>query len=313
MICNHCGRETENGNYCSYCSQSLDVNIDKTVGQMRNLPQPMQKKPARGIKVYIGILLGVIVIISVLLISLLTDNQPQNTDGDLRGVESAAVSDAGENEATPVASVDLSNLVTDAWTMTTTNSYGDTAYLRVPQINLDSEEIRLVNEQIIQNVNPVYPDEPVSSEIQAENIASEYIFLGYSYAIAGDVLCVMTEGKTSYSDFVSYHIYSIVISEERVAERAELIAASGINPAEYDELVRQILEAKHMEYQTNSNVTPHSPAYEMWQPFLEQTIAQENIDSAVPFLNQNGDLCIIGRVYLPAGCGYTEDIYNLEA
>ena len=45
---------------------------------------------------------------------------------------------------------------------------------------------------------------------------------------------------------------------------------------------------------------------------IKQTLTDENLDKFTPVLNQNGELCIIGYMYYPAGRGLLDVFYNLD-
>lgn len=195
--------------------------------------------------------------------------------------------------ADPAPTVDP-NLVTDDYTFSGGNEWGS-FNCHVPVINLPGDGIALVNKAIW---NDVYAS--VLGEYGAMNAVEEGYtpmpsLVDYTWAVNGDVLSLIV--FRSYEEtYMRYDVYNVSLTQGRHITNDELLSVLGVTDSFYDR-VRTVM----------------SNAFEegsVWAPEDEMKASQrafnnsdENIHAVRPYLDANGDLCIIGRVAALAGAG----------
>ncbi|MCD8115653.1 MAG: S8 family serine peptidase [Oscillospiraceae bacterium] len=197
-------------------------------------------------------------------------------------------------------SIDYENLVTDAYS----ESFG-TIRFKIPQINIDSEYVSSINQEIWNVLYEGVVEEIVTYWEENNYDGSEYIY--YEWYVNGDILSLVIESHPADWAWWDYYVYNIEITSGAVLSDAELLSYYGMSEDEYYETVRQALYDYYSEL--------YEEAYEVsgYDEQLARTISDENVNLAVPFLNNKSQLCIIGRVYSMAGAEYYDHIINLES
>ncbi|MCD7846114.1 MAG: hypothetical protein LUG57_09785 [Oscillospiraceae bacterium] len=216
-------------------------------------------------------------------------------------------SDDADVEEPPEA---VSNLVTTAYTA----SFDDLDYTReitgdytyeyyIPQINLESEAIDDINDEIWNLLFKGFMQEV--EDCVAGNTSIYITQIDYEWFVNGNILslviCVMWDWGGN-----DYYVYNIDINSARVASDDEVYSYCELTQDQYRELVYEALYNYYCErYKDASEIDGYDEK-------LLLTISDENIDLSVPFLNEEGQLCIIGRIYALAGAEYYDHIIVLD-
>lgn len=199
---------------------------------------------------------------------------------------------------------EYSELVTDAF-YETTKLYGATLTYAVPHINIDSIRIQALNDAIYEKYyNTCYVKEV--KEGMEQYGEPGYGTIDYSWSVADDMLSIIISAEPYSYSWPEYEVYNISISQGRVLTVEEFLAVCCI---EYDEY---LLGAK------NALGSYYCRGYEAAKDYLEnsedektfyveqlmKTIDEENVKLARPYINEYGELMIVGRVYSLAGADY---------
>lgn len=210
--------------------------------------------------------------------------------------------------AAPISSnIEYENLVTDAYYTKITAEYGDCVF-SIPQINISVEAMDTVNKEIW---DELYVG--VVEEVQANlpYVGGEYI--KYDWAVNGDILSLWIESHPVDWAWWDYYVYNVSISRCTLISKDSLLNAYGLGISEYNELVRKALYSS--AYYSLSTMVAENPdlgTITVANEILLNTTSDTNVEDAVPFLNEDGCLCIIGLVYSAAGADAYYQLINLE-
>lgn len=206
----------------------------------------------------------------------------------------------------------IEDLVTVQKTVCTCNWNSEEWTFEIPQINLDSAEIDAINTKIMSDYAEVIHDcDATSSEVYLP-----YCYVDCDYTMNGDMLSLIIEGGFSDCDGSDYSIYNISLSKKTLVDDETLIATAGMTETEYRTHVKQALGSQFWTicaFLSDANSGDYS--LDQWFAFdemLQDTIGAGNVEAARPFWGQNGDLWVIGDVYIPAGGGVMTIEVNLD-
>ena len=198
-------------------------------------------------------------------------------------------------------------LVTDAYyaedPQLDENGNPDGREYNIPQINLQSPEIDQLNQSIF---DALYPDIKTSVDAIREGSYPLLDYVTYEYARTGDILSVWVRSHYYY-EYSELNAYTVSVSQKRVLSREELLEAYGIPENDYRDQAKRAMVSRYLD-SADRNLGPE----DFYQEQLNKTADDANIDAAVPFLDHNGQLCIIGRVYSLVAADSYPCIINLE-
>lgn len=206
----------------------------------------------------------------------------------------------------------IEDLVTINKTVCTCNWNSEEWFFSIPQINLDSAEIDAINAEIMSDYSEVIHDCNASDS----DIYLPYCYVNCDYTVTGEILSLIIEGWHSDCDGSNYSVYNISLSEKVPVDDKTLIAVAGMTESEYRTHVKQALgsvfwnccgylsDVKQADYTLDE--------WRMYDGMLQNTIGAENVNAAEPFLGENGDLWVVGDVYIPAGGGIMTITVNLN-
>lgn len=210
-----------------------------------------------------------------------------------------------------VSPIDYDNLVTDSYYEAYEDEYGSYEW-HVPKINLKSGDADVANSEIWEYayVNGV--------EMNHEAISQDYAFveydiIEYDWAVNGDVLSLwLHTGAMSYA-WDDYSVYNFSVSTGEKLSREKLIQDYGITIDRYNELAEQALGSAFWSNWTRDNENFKQASFIEWyNQALEDTISKANVNESFPYINGNGQLCMIAKIYSIAGADYYLHDLNLE-
>lgn len=317
MFCRHCGNEIpQSGKFCGRCG--LPVEPFNPLPVTPNPPvyhavpkakptRPWWKKP-EFIIICCACLL--VVVLSAILIGMLSGG----------GEEAPTIPNVVEKLELPEPHPEVPDvpvvpeepsepeqpegpLVTDAFYDDTHRNEYNCGIFAIPQINLDSEEIRSLNEEIYRELYTELTRDLLKNwEDGGQKVT-------YDYYEVGDILSLVVEVRPTHWEWTDYYVYNLSISEARVLSDDEVIAASGVE--DFRKTAKQALETYFWESYPIETMTDFSGG-DFFNEQLDKTRAQNNINEAVPYLNGDGELCVIAPIYSLAGADYYLHQVNLE-
>lgn len=203
---------------------------------------------------------------------------------------------AGVSALADGAAADYAGLVTDAYASQYGDEWGSYGFA-VPRINWDGDGIQAVNDAIWSELyEGLLRGESGALTAIEGGWSPEPYQMSYAWAVNGDVLSLRT--VSSYSDdYNVYGVYNVSLSVGRRICDSELLSVLGIGQ---DDFYAQAGTVLSDTFEQQCGAFPEDD-------FKAQQRADNNSDANVravqPYLDENGDLCMIGTVYTLAGAG----------
>ncbi len=210
-------------------------------------------------------------------------------------------------EAVDQPTVDLELLVTDAYYKKIDyyeelNSRDVTLEYAIPQINLDGEAIVAVNEEIMAYYQSIVDDELTAYEEGYSNICYS---IAYEWTVNDDVLSLLITVKLDWAEPMPYRVYNVSISEARLLSAEEMYEIADLDA----DTIREMLGSYYFDMYGNLSPSDFGDYY---YDQLENTLADENVQRAEIYLDENGGACVIGQVYSMAGADYYSYIIAVD-
>lgn len=202
-------------------------------------------------------------------------------------------------------------LVTEAYSSSYVG-WGETTWQQsFPQIMLNSEYAMQINEEIYEWIELYRAWNPGEN---AEGNTYEY-----EWFVHGDLLTLLIKNTTTaYEPNDWYTVHTLRISDGGKATREEILAYAGVSEEELAEKA-QLLIANTFgtsfggaSMQEMANAIPNeepTPGNTHLQYIFGKSVCLENIKDATLFLDQDGTLCFLAKIYQFAGADYHERIY----
>ena len=167
---------------------------------------------------------------------------------------------------------------------------GEVVY-HLPYINYDSTACENVNTQI----------EKLGNDYMAK--AGEYstgcIAIGYEWSVYQDLLSVVVRVDFDANEYTDFYVYTINLRKDVLLSKDDVLAYLDIDEDSYEKNVQDAMD---------SCFTNTYKDMEGTDSFLKETydwtVALSNVRDAVPYVNEDGELCIVGKIYSVAGPSY---------
>lgn len=205
-----------------------------------------------------------------------------------------------------LVSIDFDNLVSDAFSYTDAGESSSFEY-HIPKINIDDAAIAQLNQEIYAGLEYDH----IASDIAAYGFADHSA--SYQWSVNGSILSLVTKTDDTMAPWTEYSVYNISILDGTEITDEELVSSVGLSMDDYYIKVEQALGSKYWEGWDRANEQFQNNSFcEMFNAQLENTISQENLRKALPYLNSEGQLCIIAPIYSMAGADYYYHELNLS-
>ena len=210
-----------------------------------------------------------------------------------------------------MASIDFENLVTDAYRESITD-YDDTSVWAIPKIMLDDPDVVKINEEIWAELYDNTVQNTLETVLQGGSVGNG---ISYQWAVNEDILSLCIRCDPWDWAWTDFYVYNVSVSTGKELSDRKVYQAAGFTSSDYRERVKEAAGSSFWSGfpEDPSWMENFDPYYaELFNTQLERTIAQENIDQAIPFLNKDGQLCIVIPVYSIAAADYYWTLLNLE-
>lgn len=200
--------------------------------------------------------------------------------------------------------VDYSNFVTDAYC----EEFGGRKF-NIPKINLSSDAVANINAEIWTKLYDGTVVEILKWWNQEHSEGDEYIT--YNWYVNYNILSLVVESYPMDWVWWNYYVYNISVSTGDKISNNEIISMAGLSQEEYLDIVRQALGSAY--FQDKESYIEREGYDNFFRTQLEKTLSESNIQSCVPYFNENGQLCIIGAVYSLIEADFYYHEINLES
>lgn len=178
----------------------------------------------------------------------------------------------------------------------------------IPKINLSNDAVADINAEIWTNLYDGVVVEILEWWNQQQYDVGGYI--NYNWYVNNGMLSLIIECLPSDWELNYYYVYNISVETGDIISNNEIISIAGLSQMEYLDTVRQALGSVY--FQERESYIEQVGYDDLFRTELENTLSTDNIQNCVPYLNEEGQLCIIG-----ARCSLGEDEFfyheiNLE-
>ena len=197
---------------------------------------------------------------------------------------------------------DYTNLVTDAYN----EKIGERQF-SIPQINLKSVDCERINAEIW---DTLYTG--VVANLSLENIdGGEYI--RYEWTAVNGILSLLIECHPVHWAWTEYYVYNVDISEGVSLSNDEVISSVGITSADYSKRAQEALGSYYWSNWERDNENFYNQYFvDTFNQCLKNTLSTENINATTAYLNNDGQLCMVAKIYSMAGAEYYWHSINLS-
>lgn len=223
--------------------------------------------------------------------------------------ETACSETSAEVFESTVDSETIKDLVVDAFAEDFVFDGMDFSY-RIPRVQLDSDEIERANAELYETAWQLYG----TWMEKREGYGPQILCSQYEWAVNGDVLSLHF-WAVWYSSCGKYHIVkNYSISQRRVLSKEEVLQIAGWTLPDFEEKCREVLVTELINWPFPSHPQPGNTLEirGMWYDAYINTLSDENIEKAVPFLNEKCHLCVLGHGYTLYEGGRDWFIIDLE-
>lgn len=199
--------------------------------------------------------------------------------------------------------IDYANLVTDAY-----NEEIGEGYFAIPQINLKSTDCERINSEIWDTLY-----NGVVANLEPEYIFSDDDGIRYEWNVANGILSLLIEYNASDWSWTEYYVYNIDISDGTSLSNDEVISAAGFTATDYTKSTQEALGSRFWSGWERDNENFYNQYFvDTFNTCLKNTLSDENINNSIAYLNDDGQLCVVAKVYSMAGAEYYWNTINLS-
>ena len=180
-------------------------------------------------------------------------------------------------------------LVEDRYTL-----YLDQNEYHIPVINIDSEDVSRINDEIYAWL---FDDIQSSSDFyEKEGTVYELFHAGYETFVSDDILSLIVN-KRFIGPWNEYKVYNISISSGKQLNDEELLSAAGFTQEEYLEQLKKQSELAYWTANYRQQDSSFDNAITSYESEKQKTLEEENLKEGMPYINQDGQLCVLARIY----------------
>lgn len=205
---------------------------------------------------------------------------------------------------TIVKEVEIS--VTDAYSDAILDSEFSVEILcyHIPKITINGETDIAINTKIKNELSAIL-EEDVYKNIKegASPLLSDMV---YTWGKKDDIISIVVCTNCLEMAWTEYYVYSISSDTKEEISNEELVALYNLSEQEFYELAEETLE----RYWDSRSDLISAFGEEEYNTYRNQTLEEENVKASIPYINANGDLCIVTKVYWPVGGGEDLRMFN---
>ena len=210
--------------------------------------------------------------------------------------------------------IEQNELVSEAYSNTIEfNAYGEKQQFvyQIPQINIETAQAQDLNLKIYNELEKYV--------LEAEKISSEKLDdlpecsgLSYTWEVYENILSIMIVGDMwpELSPYTTYWVYNIDIESGEEISKDRLFKLFDLSQDEYLELAKKAMAENW--WTVYGEVIEREGLFESVKQQLSDTLSEDNVNEAMPYINRDGDLCAIYKMYAIAGAESYEQIINLS-
>ena len=178
----------------------------------------------------------------------------------------------------------------------------------IPQVVIGADSCETVNAKMYDELYGLL-DSEVYEYAERGDSFPELSEMSYAWGNKDSIVSVIVETNQTQWVWTEYYVYNVSAITGEEAELVDLLNAFSLTEEDYYDLVKQTLE-KYWDGR-EEELLPHI-GEDMFHSLVENTLSMENVKKAVPYVNGDGELCVVVDVYSPAGSGYYRHLFNVS-
>lgn len=200
----------------------------------------------------------------------------------------------------------LSNSIKATYVSVVSDAYCDVVYdhnyshellcYHIPQVNLGNNLANDINKKIFEELNSILEKE-VYSNMEDVNYFPTLSEMAYSWGQSDEIISIIVETNQTAWAWTGYYVYNISSETGKEIVIEELLAKYNLSIYDFYSLASETIK-KYWEQRSD---LISAIGQEQYNLLVERSLDEENIKSSVPYINLNGELCIVANIYSPAG------------
>ncbi len=174
----------------------------------------------------------------------------------------------------------------------------DSVKIEVPSININTEQIRNLNTEIMND----YEDN-IKSNNESPSPVTE---VSYEFYVNGDIVSVIITENQVQASIPKYEVYNVNIVTGKILDNMDLLILNNITVDQYETQVKAVLD----NYFTTTFASMEGSIYYNEQREKNRSNENCNINSTKVFIGENGELQFIADAYSMAGAEKYSRIFN---
>ncbi len=200
--------------------------------------------------------------------------------------------------------IDYDNLVVDAVFEELTNPFDSQVYYyHIPKINLSGGLADEINKKMLKDGEEFMEDAYDSVDMGVSIISSGY---NYLWGYKDNVVSVLA-AEFYNTPGLHYNIYNMNIESGEILSNSDLIKLYDLSEQELTNLIIKKSGEKFEEKYKGIK----EQAADFYNMQYQSTVAAENAENAVLYINEDGDLCCVATIYSLAGAESYDHVINL--
>ncbi|MBQ3255930.1 MAG: S-layer homology domain-containing protein [Oscillospiraceae bacterium] len=197
-------------------------------------------------------------------------------------------------------------LVTDALTKLIEGKYYTHCY-HIPRINLPEDRAAGWNEAMYDTLYQTIENRVLKEMEKYDRPSLDKMV--YAWGRHGNLVSIVVREDEYEYTWSTHSFYTVSTETGKQVGDSEILAAYDMTEEDFYEAVKIVLAAVMAEEAEHyKNIL----SAEKIQELIDDTLADENIKAAKPFISPDGKLSFMGGVYTPAGAGRYYHLWTLE-
>lgn len=220
-------------------------------------------------------------------------SQTSYTEAPSARPSSQNTNQGSQSPSAPEKKTSETDLVKDAYSYSGTDKSGTKYEYVIPEVDLSGSDIQKINQDIYNSMSKdiLKAVSDLSTYGYMQDVES-LLAASYEAYRNGDVLSLVIY-RAYGGPWHDYTVYNISASGRKALSRTELLREAGCTEAEFSSLAQKAIESY---FQTKGKSMTYSQAD--YDRSLSDSLAGDNIRASLPYLNDKGELCMAGRIYI---------------
>lgn len=183
------------------------------------------------------------------------------------------------------------DMVVDSKLSCEVQTYDGVAVYHLPYIDYDSKACENVNAQV----------EKIGADYMAkqDGYSTGCVAIGYEWSVYKDMLSVVVQLDYDSNGIKNFYVYTIDLRKDVLLSKEDVLEYLDVDEDLYEKDVQDALDLRFSDDYKDMMGTD-----EYMKQVYDKTIALSNVRDAVPYVDSDGDLSVIGKIYCNAGPEY---------